>query len=647
MENRLKTIQKQIEELGEDKIKEIQTKFTSSNGMVPYSYQCVMYNEIAKRISRYEHPFIAMASVSAGKTLVFGMVAKRCSELGLPMLVLARQAELVSQNASEISDYGVPNSIYCSGLGIKSSYFPVVVGSEGTVVGGLKKSLGDFCPAVVAIDECHHIDDQDIAEAIDNNETAQQASDKGRSQYTVIILTLMERCRAKYGKNLRIFGLTGSPFRGTTPIVVENKKELGFWRETVTNIDTNYLVEFGSVVPTNFGATDGVGYDLSEFDASSEDGVQDYTKAQLEAMDKKIQASGTMTAEIMKKVWLAAKNRNGVLVTCAGERHCHEAASYLPEGEKFCIITGKTGEKQRKELLDKCFSGEIKYCFQVQALTTGVNVPTWDTSVILRKIGSLTLLVQLLGRGMRKLKKLHEDKGMVKNDHLVLDFAGTMDSMASLYFNPILEQAQYQLRKSNGKETKQCPVCGTENSFFARRCMHIDENNNRCEYFWVSRTCEDQKDPRTGKVIVKGCGVQNDVAAKICRGCDCTLLDPNLNLSGKHYRKNDWFDVVDFKVGLTKNQSGIIYNYILDDGMGGTFKAHEVFFVESDHRVCKTLWLNNGIKGHVVDMNAKRYMAAYRNARKIMEYAQYIHAPKRVTHRKTAKGGDNIANKEF
>ncbi|AAZ29320.1 JK_70P [Escherichia phage Jk06] len=177
--------------------------------------------------------------------------------------------------------------------------------------------------------------------------------------------------------------------------------------------------------------------------------------------------------------------------------------------------------------------------------------------------------------------------------------------------------------------------------------MHIDENNNRCEYFWVSRTCEDQKDPRTGKVIVKGCGVQNDVAAKICRGCDCTLLDPNLKLSGKHYRKNDWFDVVDFKVGLTKNQSGIIYNYILDDGMGGTFKAHEVFFVESDHRVCKTLWLNNGIKGHVVDMNAKRYMAAYRNARKIMEYSQYIHAPKRVTHRKTAKGGDNIANKEF
>lgn len=647
MAMRLKTIQKQIEEMGTDKIKEIQSKFTSSNGMIPYSYQCVMYDEIAKRIGKYRYPFIAMASVSAGKTLVFGMVAKRCSELGLPMLLLARQAELVSQNASEISDYGVPNSVYCSGLGVKSSYFPVIVGSEGTVIGGLDKALGDFCPAVVAIDECHMVDDQDIAEAIDNNETPQQAKDKGRSQYTIIILTLMERCRTKYNRELRIFGLTGSPFRGTTPIVVENLKEMGFWRETATNIDTEYLVKFGSVVPTNFGSTDGVGYDLSEFDTSADDGVQDFTKSQLEAMEKKIQQSGTMTAEIMKKVWIEAKDRNGVLVTCAGERHCKEAASYLPEGETCCIITGKTGEKQRKELLDKCFNGEIKYCFQVQALTTGVSVPPWDTSVILRKIGSLTLLVQLLGRGMRKLKKLHEDKGMIKSDHLVLDFAGTMDSMASLYFNPILEQAQYQLRKSNGKETKQCPVCGTENSFFARRCMHVDERGERCSYFWVSRTCEDQKDPRTGKITVKGCGIQNDVAAKICRGCDCTLIDPNLKLTGRHYTKNDYYDVVEFDVGLTKNQSGLIYNYTLIDDSGEKFKAREVFFPESTHKIARTIYQQKAILPHVLASNERRFLLACRNARKVLEMKHLIQAPTKLTHRKNGKGEDVISNKQF
>ncbi|MFK9938761.1 hypothetical protein ACJEP1_25465, partial [Klebsiella pneumoniae] len=80
-------------------------------------------------------------------------------------------------------------------------------------------------------------------------------------------------------------------------------------------------------------------------------------------------------------------------------------------------------------ILDKANRGEIKYIFQVMALTTGVNVPFWDFSVILRKIGSLTLLIQLLGRGMRLLKDWQKEApySWVKEDHLVWDFAGTMD----------------------------------------------------------------------------------------------------------------------------------------------------------------------------------------------------------------------------
>lgn len=670
-------IEKQISALGEAVIKSIQERFTVGD-IVPYPYQCVAYAEIAKRMKNYEHPFFVKASVSAGKTLMFAMVAHQCRKMGLKMMVLARQAEIVDQDSEEITNLGVPNSIYCSGLKTKSAYFPIVVGSEGTVVNGLFKALGDYVPHVIGIDECHQVDWEDLADAIEKDESFLQMTTKkgekvqnpdydvasdneceefligedglpmegtGRTQYTVIIMEMMRRCRKAYGHELRIFGMTGSEFRGVVPILVEDKKQKGFWREQVTNIDTNYLIKFGSVVPTNFGDVGDLGYDLSEFEASSEDGVSDFDAKTLRKMEEKIHQDATMTQKIMAKVHEICKDRNGVLVTCAGERHCKEAAAALPPGVEYRIITGKTGDNQRKEWLREAYEGKVKYIFQVQALTTGVNQPLWDTSVILRKIGSLTLLIQLLGRGMRLLKKWHIEQGFTKNDHLVLDFAGTMDELGDLYFDPILEKAQFQKRFTNGKDPKTCPICKTLNSYYARRCMHVDESGKRCEHFWTYRECTDQVDPRTKKIIHRGCGTKNDVVARVCRCCDVSLIDPNEKLSGKHYTKNDWCNVKSFRVDMTKNQKGIVFCYELE-AHGETFKAYERFFPESDNKICKTLWRQIALK-HIPDRKIAGMVASYRNARKIMSYAHHIMPPVRVTHRKNGKGEDNIAKREF
>lgn len=670
-------IEKQIAALGEETIRKIQERFTVGD-IVPYPYQVVAYTEIAKRMRNYQHPFFIKASVSAGKTLMFAMVAAQCRKMGLKMMVLARQAEIVDQDSEEITNLGVPNSIYCAGLKTKSAYFPIVVGSEGTVVNGLFKSLGDYAPHVIGIDECHQVDWEDLADAIENDESLIQMTTKkgekvknpdyditnahecdefligedglpmegtGRTQYTVIIMEMMRRCRKEYGHELRIFGMTGSEFRGVVPILVEDKKQKGFWREQVTNIDTNYLIKFGSVVPTNFGDVGDLGYDLSEFEASSEDGVADFDAKTLRKMEQKIHEEATMTKRIMEKVHEICKNRNGVLVTCAGERHCKEAAAALPPGTTYRIITGKTGDNQRKEWLKEAYEGKVKYIFQVQALTTGVNVPFWDTSVILRKIGSLTLLIQLLGRGMRLLKKWHKEQGFHKDDHLVLDFSGTMDELGELYFDPILEQAQHQKRFKNGKDPKPCPVCKTLNSYYARRCMHVDENGNRCEWFFKYKICEDRIDQRTRKVIHHGCGTKNDIAARVCRHCDVSLIDPNEKLSGKHYTKNDWFQVKSFSVDMTKNQKGIIFNYELSDGIY-TFRAREIFFPESESQICRDKWRRVALK-HIPDRRIAGMVASYRNARKIMQYANHIMQPSMVTHRKTSKGEDNLYKKEF
>ncbi|QIG62066.1 putative ATP-dependent helicase [Citrobacter phage IME-JL8] len=246
---------------------------------------------------------------------------------------------------------------------------------------------------------------------------------------------------------------------------------------------------------------------------------------------------------------------------------------------------------------------------------------------------------------MRLLKKWQIEAGMVKTDHLVWDFAGAMDELGQLYFDPILEQAQYQRRFETGKDPKKCELCGHENSFYARRCVNVIDGK-RCEHFWTYQTCEDQKDEKTGKILVKGCGAKNDVVARVCRCCDVSLVDPNLKLSGKAYTKNDWYDVKKFEVQLTKNRKGIIFHYVLDNGEG-EFNAYERFFPESEAKVCGTLWKTKGVLPHVSDPKMRKYFIGMKNAIKIMQYAHHIAAPVRVTHRKNAKKEDLISRKDF
>lgn len=132
----------------------------------PYPYQYATHRVTSEEVRKYTHPFIIKASVSAGKTILISMFAKRCMQLhetmtkgditapGFPCLILSRQAEIVSQDAKEMIDFGVPNSIFCAGLNKKSTYYPVIAGSEGTVVNALEKKLADFVPRALLIDEC-------------------------------------------------------------------------------------------------------------------------------------------------------------------------------------------------------------------------------------------------------------------------------------------------------------------------------------------------------------------------------------------------------------------------------------------------------------------------------------------------------------
>jgi len=569
-------------------------------------YQLEAHDATASAIRAYKGPFYLNMSVGAGKTLSIAAVCKRFDELGMTVLVLARQGELVEQDSNDCWLVGCKNSVFSASLNRKSLKHRIVFGTEGTVARALDKEMASFVPAAILIDECHMVD---YAEP--------------DSQYMTIINTMMQR-----NPKLFVIGYTGSPYRGVQSILGD------FWRSEVYTKTMDSLVDEGYLVPAVYG--DHVeGYDLSEFKPQGGDGAADFSSEQLLSMQRKIHKSLTKTQEIMREVMELSKDRNIVLITCSGAKHCEEAASVLPEGS-YGIVTDKTSTKERRRILDAAKDMSIKYVLQIGCLTTGINRPLFDTNVILRRIGSLTLLVQLIGRTARLLKNEHVAAGFVKDDHLILDYAGTFESLGSLYFNPMLEQADLQRAKREG-DLITCPVCGEMNSSHARRCVGAssDSGDGRCEHFWISADCPH-------------CGTKNDIAARECRSCHGMLIDPNTKLTGKAYSADDWKPVQKMELIPCKN-GGVNVRYLLESVTdAGEQEVASIYYNPwGGNATARRIWESQFVNRHISDWPWRKKFSALPNADAVLKMKAMLDVPTHITHRMNEQGKSIVHGLKF
>lgn len=516
-----------------------------------HEYQVPIHELTIKHCRESSDPAYVSASVGAGKTLNIAFMCKHVVSKGGKVLVLARQGELIQQNSDDAWAIGVKNSIFSASLNKKSTTFDCVMGTEGTVSNHLLDVFTNWVPDCILIDENHMVAWQDTLKCIEAMEEQKEVINRVlngdayteefdqifyNQEYTQYakIIAHFKRLRPK----LRIIGYTGSPYRGVESIKGQ------FWKKMIYEIGTMQLISLGFLVPPIFGfGDDEHHYDLSEFKLQKEEGAQDFTTKELAAMGRKLTKDVTMTQAIMEQVKAVAANRNGVMITCASKKHCQQVADCLPDGT-WCIITDDTTTKSRIDNLRKIKSGELKYVIQIGCLTTGFNAPTLDTSVILRKIGSLTLLIQLIGRVLRQLKPEQEKAGFVKNNALVLDYTDTLECMGDIYDDPIIQQAMLSHKKKN-ENMIPCPSCETMNSMFARRCVGVDHVGNRCEHFFVFKTCEK-------------CGAKNDTSARECRSCNSVLVDPNTKLTHKAYTDADFKQVKEVAVYAAKNNQSLI-----------------------------------------------------------------------------------------
>lgn len=581
-------------------------------------YQQKAHLSTVKHCKESSEPAYINCSVGGGKTVLIAAIVKHVSERGGSVLVLARQGELVKQGAETARACGIKLSVFSASLNQKSTYYPVIFGTEGTVGRALDNEFKDRKFSLICIDEAHMVSWSDAL--LDEPET----------QYGKIIKHFKG-----LNKNLRLVGYTGSPYRGSESIYGP------FWKKQLSDISTYELIGKGFLVPPTFGFSDENNHyeSLGKFGIKGGDGAEDFSAKEMAAMGRAVCKEQTKTQEIMQEVIHRTKDKLGVLITCASKKHCEQVSECLPEGS-WGIVTDSTTAKKRMEILEAAKAGKLKYVIQIGCLTTGVDNSQWQVCVILRNIGSLTLLIQLIGRVLRTLKPHEVEQGLVKKEALILDYSSTLEAMGNIYDDPILQQAMEQKGKAPAGEQIECPLCSTLNSEYAVRCIGQNQTSDdgRCEHYFMFNECGN-------------CGSHNAPSAKSCRKCNAVMIDPNANLKNKAYSDADFKNVKSMVIDETNGGKIGVYYYLDSTYMHNGIEQNEVALEYYDpffgnQRWQKAKW-REFVMDHVVSETWQRAVLACKSIAEVKQNLSAFRAPKRITHRKNDKGFSIINRREF
>lgn len=494
-------------------------------------YQQDAHDRIIDYVRSYIEPCIVEAATGAGKSHIIAAVAGTIHDLsGKRVLCLQPSAELVTQNREKYLATGEPASVFSASAGGRCTIHPVVFGTPGTVKNAISRFSGDF--AMVVVDECHEI--------------------------TPTIKAIIDAMRL-YNPKLRVVGFTATPYRLGTGYIYridehgrantdDNCRDPYFAKKVFT-IGAHELIVQGYLTPPRIGDISAGPYDT--------DGLALNTRGQFDAaaVDRAYHGHGRKTAAVVADVVVQSIERRCVILFAATIQHAEEVFASLPP-ELSVIITSKTTD--RKRIIRAIKSGAVKYVVNVGVLTRGFDASHVDVVALLRLTESVSLLQQMIGRGLR----LHEDK----QDCLVLDYAGNIERHMpdGDLFAPEVK-ATFKGTESTSIDVC-CPLCGTEQAVSARPnpdsfglspdgyFLDLDGNKitteygdipahynrrcnallpaaggkfEQCSYRWTSKDCPT-------------CGHDNDIAARYCKSCKAEIIDPNekLKLEFKAHKRD-------------------------------------------------------------------------------------------------------------
>lgn len=552
--------------------------------LTPRSYQTAAHDAVIESWRRSIEPVVVEAATGAGKSVIIALLAKTLHGLsnGKRVLCLAPSRELVLQNAGKYEAIGERCSIYSASIE-KSLRHQVVFATEGSFKHVAKRLGHQF--AGVIVDECHRI--------------------------TPTIQRIISDMR-ETSPNLRVCGLSATPYRlgdGFIFRVGPDGKALPdevtrdpYFHQCVYSITARELLEMEYLTPLVAGDINTTGYDTTGLK------VQSNGQFAADTVRQAFEGWGRKTADIVADVVAQTQDAQGVMIFAATVAHAQEIMDSLhPDSAR--VITGATPKRERAQIIADFKERKFPYLVNVSVLTTGFDAEHVDTIVLMRATESVSLMQQMMGRGMRLCEG--------KSKCLVLDYAGNIERHCpdgDLYRPQI--KAAYQ---GSGEPMEcRCEMCKRINLFsarpnpdgyqideygyftdlmgvrikmgeqdmpahFGRRCQHTDgHTGERCDGWWSYKECP-------------VCEHRNDIAARYCQSCKEELVNPNDKLIEIHkaHKKDptqwqcDEVVTIDYVQGLSRAGDDMITVYITT-----TRRKFRVYLLEKTERLAniKAMW---------------------------------------------------------
>jgi DNA repair protein RadD len=371
------------------------------------------------------NPLIVLPT-GAGKSIVIALLIRQAVEWGQRVLVVAHRKELLQQNADKIQRLtGLRVGINSAGLNERDIDSPVICAGIQSVY----RDAAEFGKrGLVVIDEAHLI------------------SDDGGSMYRQFLDGLQQ-----HNRRLFCVGLTATPYRtGEGSLAGDGKLFSGICYEAKTGT----LIEGGYLSKLTNNPADSQA-DLKNVKVRG----GEFVAAEMEAAftgDKIIHAA-------VCELTIACEHRKSILVFCAGVSHAEQVVLALRDltGQEVGLVTGDTHAMERQRVLSDFRSGSLRWCVNVDVLTTGFDAPGIDAVAVLRATMSPGLFAQIVGRGLRIAEG--------KTDCLILDFGGNLQRHGALDAD---DYGISKPRNSDGSEapSKVCPKCKQEVHLSAVKC---------------------------------------------------------------------------------------------------------------------------------------------------------------------------------
>jgi len=487
-----------------------------------YDYQRQCVNNAIDHLKKSLEPQLLVLPTAAGKSHINAEIAKLFFEMaGKKTLCLASRGLLVEQNSEKYMEYGLPASIFADSLKKKSLRHNTVFGMPKTVWNAIERVKKENFGLVI-VDEAHEV--------------------------TPTLKNIIDKLR-EHNPALRLIGLSATPFRRGSGYIYESHYELGFMDECIDpyykkctfEISGKELLNRGYITRPIIGKT-ALRYETENLALKN-------GKFSEESIHQVFDGRGRLTAEIVKDVVeTAAPYAGGVLFFCATIQHTQEVLESLPPGHAAMTVGDqKLQSKEDRRCVEKAFKeGKLRYLANVGTQTTGSDFKQCVVIALLRRSESVSLLMQMIGRGMRKYPG--------KEFFLVLDYADNMSTHfpSGDIFQPVIKA------KKKGESEKIpaiCPECNHENQFamrpdmdnyvsnengyatwpdtgdlvtnvegdpipmhLGRRCTGIVRRVERCGYYWTSKQCPE-------------CDHLNDISSRYCQKCKHELVNPNDKLA--------------------------------------------------------------------------------------------------------------------